>query len=73
MTVYTFEVKGKPIYSIDVEPAVYPDSQFELAMTEADKHFGSLPHGVWWPKGSWQDYYWVPGTVDRANCHPKRY
>jgi hypothetical protein len=56
MPVYTFEVKGKPIYSTD---EVAPGK----AMAEANKHFGSLPQGAWL-NSPWSAryFYWTEGN-----------
>lgn len=51
--VYTFEVKGKPVYQ--------PVGKGIDAMVEANKHFGSLPQGAWMDARPGH-YYWVEGN-----------
>ena len=59
MTVYTFEVKGKPIYTVDT--GMVPGARAYLAMAEANKHFGSLPQGAWMdPRPG--HFYWAEGN-----------
>ena len=60
MTVYTFEVKGKPIYTVDT--GMVPGARSSLGMVEANKHFGSLPQGAWMEDCGTNHFYWVEGN-----------
>jgi hypothetical protein len=62
MTTYTFEVKGKPIYSTDVCVNV-PGARSYLAILEANKHFGERPQGIWIDARR-DHFYWVEGDFE---------